>query len=240
MATSNFSRGNTSKIFAVLMNVDETFKECSECGQKHYDFEYNKEDFENLSECDNECEGATLELKEEYRAVEDYEIDEFEEFLRERAQEKIKNSPYHYKELNSCGNERNYTSYDLFSYNISKSYGDIEVEVSIRGQLVGAYYEGASLDFEVEIYNGGESVSLDNYSNVENILDDLFEPKYEHTYSELSQGLRTILMNKAIKWANNEVEKMKVLIEEVFTEVSEPLNLIGTFSNGEAIYEKSV
>ena len=153
MGTCNFSRGNTSKIFAVLMNVDETFKECSECGQLHYDFEYSEESFKNLTECSNECEGATLELKEEYRAVEDYEIDDFKEYLRERAEEKIKNSPYHYKELNSCGNERNYTSYDLFSYNISKSYGDIEVEVSIRGQLVGAYYEGASLDFEVEFNN---------------------------------------------------------------------------------------
>jgi hypothetical protein len=227
MGTSNFSRGNTSKIFAVLMNVNETFKECSECGQLHYDFEYSAESFKNLSECDNECEGATLELKEEYRAVETYEIDEFKEYLRERAEEKIKNSPYYYKELDSCGRERNYTSYDLFSYNISKSYGDIEVEVSIRGQLVGAYYEGASLDFEVEFNN-------ESYINNEPDFEWLFEYN-----SDMNRGLQVVHNRNAIKWANNEVEKMKVLIEEVFTEVSEPLNLVGTFSNGEAIYEKS-
>ena len=41
MGTSNFARGNTSKVFAVLMNTEETFKECSECGHKHYDYEYS-------------------------------------------------------------------------------------------------------------------------------------------------------------------------------------------------------
>ena len=66
MGTSNFARGNTSKVFAVLMNTEETFKECSECGQKHYDFEYSAESFKNLT-C---CEGATLEEETEYKSCE--------------------------------------------------------------------------------------------------------------------------------------------------------------------------
>ena len=36
-----------------------------------------------------------------------------------------------------------------------------------------------------------------------------------------------------------EVETLKNLIEEVFTQVSQPLNVIGTASNGETFYEKA-
>ena len=87
MGTSNFARGNTSKVFAVLMNTEETFKECSECGHKHYDFEYSSESFKNLT-C---CEGATFEEETEYRSAESYEYDDFKEYLRETAEEEIKN-----------------------------------------------------------------------------------------------------------------------------------------------------
>ena len=69
-------------------------------------------------------------------------------------------------------------------------------------------------------------------------LEDLFAPKYEHYYSSMNQGLRRILMNKAVKWAEKEVETLKNLIEEVFTQVSQPLNVVATFSNGETIYAK--
>ena len=120
-------------------------------------------------------------------------------------------------------------------------YGDIEVSITIVGQLVGAYYEGASLDFEVYIDNGGEWVALENgyYSTTEaDILNDLFAPQYGHYYSEMNQGLRRILMNKAVKWAEKEVETLKETIEQVFEKVSQPLNVVGTFSNGETIYSK--
>ena len=45
------------KVFAVLMNREETYKECSECGERHYDYDYSEESFKNL----NCCEGATVE-----------------------------------------------------------------------------------------------------------------------------------------------------------------------------------
>ena len=239
MGTSNFSRGNTSKVYAVLMNIEETFKECSECGHKHFDFEYSAEGFKNLTECENECEDAILTEETETRAVESYEVDEFKEYLRERAEEKSNNSTYIYSEEDSCGNERNYTSNELFSLRTSKMYGDIEVYIKITAQIVSAYYEGASLDYEVAIDNGGELCELSEYHKigVDDILDDLFAPKYQHNYSDMSQGLRTILMNKAIKWAEKEVEKMKDLVEEIFTEVSQPLEVVATFSNGETIYK---
>jgi hypothetical protein len=239
MGTSNFSRGNTSKVFAVLMNTEETFKECSECGHKHFDYEYK---LETLSECENSCEGATFsEEQTEYRSCESYEYNEFKEYLKETAQEEIKEiKNVSYKEENGSDNDRNYCATNLFSFNTSKMFGDIEVEVSVIGQIVSAYYEGASLDFEVQIYNGSENISLDNYSNVENVLDDLFAPRYDHYNSDMNQGMRKIQMNNAIKWAEKTKTELIELIEEVFTKVSQPLNVVATFSNGETIYEKAV
>ena len=223
MATSNFSIGNTSKVFAVLMNTEETFKECSECGQKHYDFEYSAESFKNLT-C---CEGATFEEETEYRSAESYEYDDFEEYLRETAQEEIKNrKDIFFKEESGSDNDRNYCATDLFSFNTSKMFGDIEISVKVIGQIVSAYYEGASLDFAVE-FNDEE------YTNDEPDFEWLFE--YQ---SDMNKGLQVLQNRNAIKWAEKTKTELIELIEEVFTKVSQPLNVLGTASNGETFYEK--
>ena len=223
MGTSNFARGNKSKVFAVLMNTEETFKECSECGQKHYDFEYSAESFKNLT-C---CEGATFEEETEYRSAESYEYDDFKEYLKETAQEEIKNrKDIWYKEESGSDNDRNYCATDLFSFNTSKMFGDIEVSVKVIGQIVSAYYEGASLDFAVE-FNDEE------YTNDEPDFEWLFE--YQ---SDMNKGLQVLQNRNAVKWAEKTKTELIELIEEVFTKVSQPLNVLGTASNGETFYEK--
>ena len=223
MGTSNFARGNTSKVFAVLMDTEETFKECSECGHKHYDFEYSSESFKNLT-C---CEGATLEEQTEYRSCESYEYDDFKEYLRETAEEEIKElKNIWYKEESGSDNDRNYCATDLFSFNTSKMFGDIEISVKVIGQIVSAYYEGASLDFAVE-FNDEE------YTNDEPDFEWLFE--YQ---SEMNKGLQVLQNRNAIKWAEKTKTELIELIEEVFTKVSQPLNVLGTASNGETFYEK--
>ena len=223
MSASNFHRGNTSKVFAVLMDTEETFKECSECGQKHYDFEYSAESFKNLT-C---CEGATFEEETEYRSAESYEYDDFKEYLRETAQEEIKElKNIWYKEESGSDNDRNYCATDLFSFTTSKMFGDIEVEVRVIGQIVSAYYEGASLDFAVE-FNDEE------YTNDKPDFEWLFE--YQ---SDMNKGLQVLQNRNAIKWAEKTKTELIELIEEVFTKVSQPLNVLGTASNGETFYEK--
>ena len=225
MGTSNFARGNTSKVFAVLMDTEETFKECSECGHKHYDYEYS---LDTLNECENGCEGATFsEEQTEYRSAESYEYDDFKEYLRETAEEEIKElKNIWYKEESGSDNDRNYCATDLFSFNTSKMFGDIEVEVSIIGQIVSAYYEGASLDFSVE-FNDEE------YTNDEPDFEWLFEYN-----SDMNKGLQVLQNRNAIKWAEKTKTELIELIEEVFTKVSQPLNVLGTASNGETFYEK--
>ena len=226
MATSNFSIGNTSKVFAVLMNTEETFKECSECGHKHYDYEYS---LDTLNECENGCEDATFSEEEtEYRSAESYEYDDFKEYLRETAEEEIKElKNIWYKEESGSDNDRNYCATDLFSFNTSKMFGDIEISVKVIGQVVSAYYEGASLDFAVE-FNDEE------YTNDEPDFEWLFE--YQ---SEMNKGLQVLQNRNAIKWAEKTKTELMELIEEVFTKVSQPLNVVASFSNGETIYSKA-
>ena len=225
MGTSNFARGNTSKVFAVLMNTEETFKECTECGHKHYDYEYS---LDTLNECENGCEGATFsEEQTEYRSCESYEYDDFKEYLRETAEEEIKNrKDIRFKEESGSDNDRNYCATDLFSFNTSKMFGDIEISVKVIGQTVSAYYEGASLDFAVE-FNDEE------YTNDEPDFEWLFEYN-----SDMNKGMQVLQNRNAIKWAEKTKTELIELIEEVFTKVSQPLNVLGTASNGETFYEK--
>jgi hypothetical protein len=222
MGTSNFARGNTSRVYAVLMDTEETFKECTECGHKHYDYEFNLETLTNCELCD---EVVFDEVETEYRSAEDYDYDDFKEYLRETAQRKVKETPFYYRDESGSDNDRNYCATDLFSIRSSKMYGDIEVYITITGQIVSAYYEGASLDFSVE-FNDEE------YTNDKPDFEWLFE--YQ---SEMNKGLQVLQNRKATIWAEKETEKMKNLIEEIFTEVSQPLNVLGTASNGETHYE---
>ena len=225
MGAPNFARGNTSKVFAVLMNREETFKECSECGHKHYDYEYS---LDTLNECENGCEGATFEEQTNYVSPDEYEYDDLKDYIRETAQEEIKNrKDIRFKEESGSDNDRNYCATNLFSYSTSKMFGDIEISVKVIGQIVGAYYEGASLDFSVEF-------------NDEECTND--EPDFEWIFeyqSDMNRGLQVLQNKNAIKWAKKTKTELIELIEEVFTKVSEPLNVVASFSNGETIYQKA-
>ena len=220
MSASNFHRGNTSKVFAVLMNREETFKECPECGEIHNKYTYSEEDFNNLVCCEVDLVEQTA-----YVSPDEYEYDDLKDYIRETAQEEIKNrKDIRFKEESGSDNDRNYCATDLFSFNTSKMFGDIEISVKVIGQIVGAYYEGASLDFVVE-FNGEENEELDFYWDFDN--------------SEMNKGLQVLQNRNAIKWAEKTKTELIELIEEVFTKVSEPLNVVASFSNGETIYQKA-
>ena len=219
MSASNFHRGATSKVFAVLMDREETFKECPECGEIHNKYTYSEEDFNNLVCCEVDLVEQT-----EYVSAESYEYDDFKEYLRETAQEEIKNRKgICFKEESGSNNDRNYCATNLFSYSTSKMFGDIEISVKVIGQIVGAYYEGASLDFVIE-FNGEENEEPNFYWDFDN--------------SDMNRGLQVLQNKNAIKWAEKTKTELIELIEEVFTKVSQPLNVLGTASNGETFYEK--
>lgn len=238
MGASNFHRGQTSKVFAVLMNTEEKYSKCSECDEKYFEWDegYVEEDVKDCSECGNkDC----IEHDTEYRSCEQFEYDDFKHYIREVAENHTVRTDFRYSEESGSDNDRNYCATDLFSLRTSKYYGDIEVYITITGQIVSAYYEGASLDYRLEVYNGGEDSEIDRNFSVEDILDDLFAPQYDHYTSDMGKGLRKILLSKAVKWAESEAEKMIETIENIFTEVSMPLVVTAQFSNGETFYAKA-
>ena len=221
MGASNFARGNTSKVFAVLMNREEKYSKCSECEEKYWEWEgnYVEEGDTDCPDCD--CKDC-IEHGTEYRSAERYEYEDFKEYLRETAKESKKQ--FLYLEEEGSDNDRNYCATNLFSYSTSKMFGDIEIEVKIIGQIVSAYYEGASLDFVVE-FNGEENEEVEFYWDFDN--------------SDMNRGLQVLQNKNAIKWAEKTKTELIELIEEVFTKVSEPLNVVASFSNGETIYQKA-
>ena len=220
MSASNFHRGATSKVFAVLMDREEKYSKCSECEEKYWEWEgnYVEEGDTDCPDCD--CKDC-IEHGTEYRSAERYEYEDFKEYLRETAKESKKQ--FLYLEEEGSDNDRNYCATNLFSYSTSKMFGDIEIEVRIIGQIVSAYYEGASLDFVVE-FNGEENEELDFYWDFDN--------------SNMNRGLQVLQNRNAVKWAGKTKTELIELIEEVFTKVSEPLNVVASFSNGETIYQK--
>ena len=221
MGASNFARGNTSKVFAVLMDREEKYSKCSECEEKYWEWEgnYVEEGDTDCPDCD--CKDC-IEHGTEYRSAERYEYEDFKEYLRETAKESKKQ--FLYLEEEGSDNDRNYCATNLFSYSTSKMFGDIEIEVKIIGQIVSAYYEGASLDFVVE-FNGEENEEVEFYWDFDN--------------SDMNRGLQVLQNKNAIKWAEKTKTELIELIEEVFTKVSEPLNVVASFSNGETIYQKA-
>lgn len=199
MGTSNFYRGNTSRVFAVFM--DEEVYVCSECGEYHY---------EEVNECYNGCEGTTFEM--EYRAVDEIEIDDFKGYIREVANDK--RGEFYFRKESGMDRDRNYPSNELFSYSIRNSFGDIGVEVRLTAKMTAGYYEGASLDFDIDVEDDG----FDN--------------------SDMNGGMRVIQERNANKWVDRTKEQLIARVEEVFEQVSMPMKVVLTFSNGETIYGK--
>jgi hypothetical protein len=155
------------------------------------------------------------------------DVEDFVEFVREVAKESAPKD-IQYSEENGSDRDRNYNASNLFSYKISKWYGDLEVEVQIVATMVSGYYEGASLDFEFTIFDG------DSFSDSDNSVENLFG----NNCSCMNQGLLKIQQRHAEVWVDRAKDQLIALTEQVFEQVSMPLRVVATFSNGETIYEK--
>ena len=228
MGASNFARGNTSSVFAVLMDTEEKYSECSECESKQWEYDEFYTEEKDCLECD--CKDC-ITNDTEYRSCEDFEVDDLKSYIRELAEKK--QGIFRYEEESGSGNDNQYNANYLFSFNASKSFGDIEVECKITASMVGAYYEGASLDWDFEIYNGGEWSAVQNGYTENDIVEDLFG----NNCSCMNQGLLKMLSKHATKFAEKTKTEMVDLVELIFEQVSNPLTVVATFSNGETIYQ---
>lgn len=222
MGAPNFGRVNANKIFAVLMSREETFFECDNCNEKQYSYEYNKESFENITTC-SACDDTNITLKTEWVGSESYEYEDLIGNIQEIILEK--KTPFKdlwYRDSDESINDRSYGGRYIFELSVSKSFGDVEVEVVIKGNITSGYHEGAVLDWEME-YNDSDILDL----------------KYDFQSSDMSVGLQVIQRRHAEKWCEKQKERLVSMVEEVYESLSQPLKCVAVFSNGEAIYESN-
>ena len=109
---------------------------------------------------------------------------------------------------------------------MSKWFGDLEVELQIVAKMRSGYYEGASLDFEFTIFDGNSFSDSDDA-----VL-------YAFDQSDMNNGMKVIQQRNAERWVDIAKDQLIALTERVFEDVSMPLRVVATFSNGETIYEK--
>lgn len=224
MGTNNFaSPKNASKYFVVGANREEKYSEC-ECG-KHYEWEdeYVGEVFSTCPICKSD-----VEHEEESRPLESWEWDELEENLRD-----ILSELEGFEDINRKDHSRNYADTFLGSVSKSKSWGDAEFTVSILPVMTSAYYEGATLDFKIEI-----TTVNDTYDYNEESIGDILFNGFDDYYIYLNRGLASIFKKYAEVWIEETVTELSEEVEKVFETVSShKLKNLGSFSNGEAVYE---
>lgn len=231
MGTPNFARpSNASKYYAVLTNQDVQVKECPDCGHQHPEWSYNN--LKTLTQCEH-CDGdlSEVEVTTEVHVPESWECDDF-----------ISNMGYEIKRIggraeNESFQDRNYNRQTLGILESTKSYGDVELGVKITAVLQSAYYEGATLDYIIQIEANGETFDYSTGSYYDTDLDSVLESVFEPEYSEMNAGLCKMLQPKAQNWLESEIETLATKLEELYEDWAQhKLGCTAVFSNGEAIY----
>lgn len=231
MSTPNFaSPSNASKYYVVLTGHDQEYIECPECENKHYDWEHTLEKLKTCDLCNEDL--TSEEIQEEYKMPEDFEADDL-----------ISNLGYEIKALggikeNEHLGDRSYPIQSIGVFKESKMYGDVEVVVKITATIQSAYYEGATLDWLVEIEGYNETWKNSTGSSYDKDLDDIMDMLFDPYYTDLNAGLCKIMQPKAVDWAEQTISDIEEKLEKLYEDwSSHKLHCKGVFSNGEAIYE---
>lgn len=152
-------------------------------------------------------------------------------------------SKYGFEETSGDDGDRNYCG----TYILDKSFGGkdfynsgLTVNIDIAIIARSGYYQGANLDFELEVRNDNYySYKLGDYESEDDLIDDMADEFVDYCDEVYNYGLRKCFkkrykafledyIDKAIEYANNVLES---LCEEEYS-------LIGTASNGEGFYQK--
>ena len=152
---------------------------------------------------------------------ETWEIEDFKDNIRDAA----KGLPGYCKETGGYGS-RSYPEWFLFSVRDSKEIAGVCLETIITAKLIAGYYEGATIDWDVQYYVG----------SIESELEDAEE---KFIYECELPGLKKVHAKRAEGILEKMKDELVEKVEAIFSQHSEAYNCVGRFSNGEAIYSKS-
>lgn len=223
MGTSNFYNKNANRVYAVCMPVEEKFSKCKECGEKAFEWEegYESEETTTCSVC-----GTEDSIEHDTESVSNDSYEEDVEYFKERLAE----SEF-YTDGGKDDQDRSFYGKSLGYFRKIKTFGDVEVEVRIQAMIRSGYYEGANLDYNnPELFIDGSEMDMDDFEN----------DFKNYNHSDMNAGLLSIQSKHAHKWAEKALEEVTNALEEVYTSISMPLNVVGRFSNGETLYEKAI
>ena len=149
--------------------------------------------------------------------------------------------------ISKYGFERTSGSDGCGCYILDKDFGcrdfynsDLSVNINIIILARDGYYQGANLDFELEVMNDNYyAYKLGDYESEDDLIDDMADEFVDYCDEVYNYGLRKCFkkrykaflkdfIDEAIEYANN---VLKNLCEEEYS-------LIGTASNGECFYQK--
>jgi hypothetical protein len=119
--------------------------------------------------------------------------------------------------------DRNYGGLILGTLSIEKEYSQMGVSVTLTPVIRSGYYGGVNLDWEMEYHIEG-----DPHDDIDDIDWEAYFPTRPFMYEVW-----------IINFLEESADKLKTKVEKVFTDYSTPLNCVGVFSNGEAVYEKA-
>lgn len=195
MGASNFHYVNASRVFSICESYE--IPVLDDDGNETDETEYFYPDSDDF-----ECEVANIKslLKESGESFWDVET---------RSREELRSYP---------------TTFIGTIYR-SKTFGDVEVEVEIHCFARSGYYEGACLDYEVQM-------TIDGYD-----VDDV-QKRFKTANSFMNEGMLTIQSVNAEKWAYKTETELTTIVEEVFAKCSTQYTKVATASNGEAFYHK--
>jgi hypothetical protein len=125
---------------------------------------------------------------------------------------------------------RSFPAKSIGSFALCLYYAGVDLEVEVIPLVRGGYYEGFNLDYEIKFMLNGLEMCTDcqepNIDSIEYVM------KYSHRKGFVSLQKKNI-ENKLTAMVKILTEK----VEKVFENYSDQLNVVGTFSNGETIYE---
>lgn len=104
---------------------------------------------------------------------------------------------------------------------------ETDASFDMRMLLTNGYYSGVNLDYYFDCEGSG-------HSDIAEALDE-----YEYFLKTYYPEMEESEVNKLKKVAENKMNEMTDIAEAVFAKMSTPLNCVGVFSNGEAVYEKA-
>ena len=121
---------------------------------------------------------------------------------------------------------RSYPSRVIGTLKMYKEYAGVEIVVNIIAISRSGYYAGACLDWAWNYEVNGCEYEHNDFS------EDLAY------FGGISEARAKYIGNFAGKWAETTKDKMVELLEDVYTKFTLPLIKLGTFSNGESIYQR--